>query len=306
MFQLCLLVFVLSIQNIISKNDEFVCPKDGRWPHPTDCEKYYTCNSGISVEGWCGNGLSYDPDHQRCDLSKNIECQNGERPSWTPPEGWGQSESVTSYAITKTTSDHDNENQVEKKTRAPKKRKTTTRPTTVATKLAHNRVTLPISQLVENTECTFQGNMPDPDNCQSYYTCKEDVITRIHCLDRQLFDEDTRLCNDYRKVFCGNRPTNERGIDPCIGQQNGWYADIENQCRVYYFCTEQRKAKMGECPVGSKWNSQRLRCDDPRNIPAPCGLRNNNGISLYHQYFSTILITFFSLLTFQQIVLYYK
>jgi hypothetical protein len=31
--------------------------------------------------------MSYDPDHKRCDLSKNVECQNGERPSWTPPEG---------------------------------------------------------------------------------------------------------------------------------------------------------------------------------------------------------------------------
>jgi hypothetical protein len=31
--------------------------------------------------------MAYDPDHQRCDLTKNIECQNGERPSWTPPEG---------------------------------------------------------------------------------------------------------------------------------------------------------------------------------------------------------------------------
>ena len=35
----------------------------------------------------CGTGMSYDPNHQRCDLSKNVECQNGERPSWTPPEG---------------------------------------------------------------------------------------------------------------------------------------------------------------------------------------------------------------------------
>lgn len=49
----------------------------------------------------------------------------------------------------------------------------------------------------------------------AYYTCKEDVITRIHCPDRQLFDEDNRLCNDYRKVFCANRPINERGTDPC-------------------------------------------------------------------------------------------
>lgn len=31
--------------------------------------------------------MNYDPNHQRCDLSKNVDCTNGERPSWTPPEG---------------------------------------------------------------------------------------------------------------------------------------------------------------------------------------------------------------------------
>ena len=146
----------------------------------------------------------------------------------------GQSEPVTNYVVTKTTTDpNDDENiEVTKKTRAAKKRKTTstTRSVVFVTKLARNLVTLPISALMENTECTFQGNMPDPDNCQgrtsqrlfscsslrlAYYTCKDDVITRAHCPDRQLFDEDNRLCNDYRKVFCANRPINERGIDPC-------------------------------------------------------------------------------------------
>jgi hypothetical protein len=149
----------------------------------------------------------------------------------------GESESVTSYVITKTTakSHDDNDDNIEggKKTRATKKRKTTTRPTTIATRLARNRVTLSISQLLEDSACTFQGNMPDPDNCQcnhfniivylsmfflffkAYYTCKEDVIARVHCPVKQLFDEDTRICNDYRKVFCADRPTNERGHDPC-------------------------------------------------------------------------------------------
>jgi hypothetical protein len=78
----------------------------------------------------------------------------------------GQSESVTNYVITKTTSDYRDDTEVEKKTRVPKKRKTTTRLTPVTTKLARNRVTLSISALVENNDCTFQGNMPDPDNCQ--------------------------------------------------------------------------------------------------------------------------------------------
>ena len=55
-----------------------------------------------------------------------------------------------------------------------------------------------------------------------------------------------------------------------IGQPNGWYAEIESQCRVYYLCTEQRKSKMGECAIGLKWNSQKHRCEDSRNILAPC------------------------------------
>ena len=121
----------------------------------------------------------------------------------------------------------------------------------------------------------------------AYFTCKDDLITRFQCPDKHLFDEDLLSCNDYRKVFCGNRPTSERGNDPCrsfvcsfllfkinfnlgTGQPNGWYADHENQCRLYYLCTEQRRTKMSECPIGSKWNSHRLRCDDPRYIAAPC------------------------------------
>lgn len=50
---------------------------------------------------------------------------------------------------------------------------------------------------------------------EDYYTCREDVIARVHCPDRQLFDEDNRICADYRKVFCETRPVNERDIDPC-------------------------------------------------------------------------------------------
>ena len=55
-----------------------------------------------------------------------------------------------------------------------------------------------------------------------------------------------------------------------FGQPNGWYADYRSQCQSYYLCTEQRQMKMDECPVGSKWNPQRLRCDNPRYIAAPC------------------------------------
>lgn len=31
--------------------------------------------------------MTYDIDHGRCDLSKNIDCKNGVRPNWIPPSG---------------------------------------------------------------------------------------------------------------------------------------------------------------------------------------------------------------------------
>ena len=55
-----------------------------------------------------------------------------------------------------------------------------------------------------------------------------------------------------------------------VGQPNGWYADYGNQCRSYFLCADQRKTKFNECPLGSKWNPHRLRCDDPKYIAAPC------------------------------------
>ena len=112
------------------------------------------------------------PGHHRKDVSSSfcLRCVDHVSIEFLG----GQSEGVTSYVVTKTTaSSHDDDDAREegddeekKVTRAPKKRKTTARPATPAAKLAAIRVTVPIAELVENTACTFQGNMPDPDNCQ--------------------------------------------------------------------------------------------------------------------------------------------
>ncbi|CAF3805804.1 unnamed protein product [Rotaria sp. Silwood1] len=272
-----ILYFLLNIQNNIG----FICPKDGRWPHPADCEKFYTCNAGIGVEAWCGNGMTYDVENRRCDLSKHIDCRYGERPKRILSSNF-QTESITEpILITTIPNLLDNKIKIEKSSY-----QTIIKLTTIITnKLINNKIFQLKNDLIENNPCKFQENKPDQYNCQSYFTCKDNLITRIQCPDKHLFDEYLRSCNDYRKVFCGNRPTDQSGNDPCLGQPNGWYADYGNQCRSYYLCTEQRKIKMDECPIGSKWNPQRLRCDDPRYIAAPCGYRRNNSGSLLSMYF---------------------
>lgn len=289
-----ILAFLFSIQNVHTDNIGFVCPKDGRWPHPADCEKFYTCNGGVGAEAWCGNGMAYDAEHSRCDLLKNIDCKNGERSNWTPSLE-RSTESISEKPIVKNTNSNDNQEDKDEKNS-----QTTMKSTTIITnKLILSKKLSSSIVFAENSRCTFQGNMPDQENCQSYFTCKDDIIVRFQCPDKHLFDEDLHTCNDYRKVFCGNRPTNEYGNDPCVGQSNGWYADYGNQCRSYFLCADQRKTKFNECPLGSKWNAHRLRCDDPKYIGAPCGYRNNhanNFLSLHSSpsYYYLITIMTFS------------
>jgi len=84
----------------------------------------------------------------------------------SPTVSGGQSEGVTNYVLKTTTESSDDEFDFDKKTKSAKRRKTTTQSTTVITRAARHRATIPISQLVEDTECTFHGNTPDPENCQ--------------------------------------------------------------------------------------------------------------------------------------------
>ncbi|CAF0884081.1 unnamed protein product [Didymodactylos carnosus] len=252
-------------------SSEFICPADGRWPDPKDCEKYLTCNSGISVGGWCGSGMAYDVDNKRCDLSKNIECNAGERPNWTPPENWQNDESVKSVS-TKTT--HDDSTTTIRHVSIKRNQKTTlTTKTTVQKVSSSTRDPMAIE---EGKLCMFKGNVADVSNCASYFYCKEGISVKSRCPEKNLFDDDLKTCNDYRKVFCGDRPENEKYKDPCNGQPNGKYTEIDTGCISWYTCIDQGKAKSDDCPGGSRFNTLTLRCDHPRNIPKPCGLRSKS------------------------------
>jgi hypothetical protein len=71
-------------------------------------------------------------------------------------------ESITVKTIVKTTPTISNANR-----ETEKEHKTTIKLTTIrSSKLAHGRILLSTNELIENSPCTFQGNMPDQDSCQ--------------------------------------------------------------------------------------------------------------------------------------------
>lgn len=49
----------------------------------------------------------------------------------------------------------------------------------------------------------------------AYFVCRDEMILRMKCPDKHLYDEYLHSCNEYRKVFCGNRPIDISSSDPC-------------------------------------------------------------------------------------------
>ncbi|XP_046449866.1 uncharacterized protein LOC124198204 [Daphnia pulex] len=66
--------------------DGFICPKllpsefvkdlNPKYPHPTNCQKYYVCLKGVTpVEQNCYPGEVFNNNSKQCDLPENvIQC----------------------------------------------------------------------------------------------------------------------------------------------------------------------------------------------------------------------------------------
>lgn len=245
-----------------AKAAAFTCPGDGKWPDETDCGKFHNCQGASETGGWCGPGMSFDTDNQRCEMALAINCKDGDRPDWKPPDNWSGKLKMTTtttkkaVATTKKSENSDGKDDSEA-----------------------NVIVATTKSIKENDACIFKGLMPDIENCQSYFYCKDSVVNKQLCPDRQLFDDETKGCKEFKDVYCGDRPVNDKGQDQCRLRPNGVYPNLENGCSDFYQCSNQKKTKSGECPQGLKFNLLTLRCDWPGNVPVPCGSKraSNSG-----------------------------
>jgi len=68
----------------------FLCPeKDGYFPDPRQCDKYYDCYDGVAEEVLCPDGMvfnpNFDPRREPCDHYFQVEC--GDRIELQPAQG---------------------------------------------------------------------------------------------------------------------------------------------------------------------------------------------------------------------------
>ncbi|KAI3385679.1 hypothetical protein SNEBB_000458 [Seison nebaliae] len=236
----------------------FKCPSDGKWPDPWDCGRFHKCNGDFREDGWCGPGMAYDPVYERCDMASSLQCNNGERPDWEPPDNWPGKDGKG--------------DKKKKKTKKNKKSKisTTISPSTSTTTTV-NEI------LKEGRSCHYDEKyLPNPKDCNQYFVCVNRRLGKFSCPRNELFDEETRKCTKENDVECGERPVLEIGKNLCDGRPNGVYPNVDDGCTEFYQCINQKKTKSGQCPNGLKFNVLTMRCDWIKNVPQPCGQLSMN------------------------------
>jgi len=99
------------------------------------------------------------------------------------------------------------------------------------------------------------GFFPDPEQCDLYYECIDDVATPSLCPDGLMFDNSTTTaakCDFPHNVICGGREyvqEREKDIDPRCYRANGFFNhEDENECTKFYQCVFG-KAFENTCPT---------------------------------------------------------
>jgi hypothetical protein len=112
------------------------------------------------------------------------------------------------------------------------------------------------------------SRVSNPDNCQSYFECRNRRHTEIFCADSMSFDSNTNQCRDESSVNCVNK--NGQQSEICRGQRNGQRFQNPLSCADYFECqNNQRIAKV--CENGQLYNSQIGACSNQANVN--CGSR---------------------------------
>ncbi len=67
--------------NLIGPDPDFVCPGYGIWPHPVQCELYYTCYFTEPTYLWkCSGTLLFDLRYDGCNYPELTDCGDRIRP----------------------------------------------------------------------------------------------------------------------------------------------------------------------------------------------------------------------------------
>ncbi|XP_046391247.1 probable endochitinase [Ischnura elegans] len=75
-FFLVIFGVVLAFTGCQAQSDTFRCLRDGLFPDPYECAKYYECHGGILTHSTCAPGEIFDAIGRHCALPSDAKCRD--------------------------------------------------------------------------------------------------------------------------------------------------------------------------------------------------------------------------------------
>lgn len=246
--------------------------EDGvKFQDPSNCTQWYDCVDGVaSQSNACVNGTFFDKHNQTCVSKDQATCHQD--PCANRPDSIfiADPTSCTSYlycsngvsvrGICSKNLNFDAENQI----------------CTSSSNYKCTNTTLDYDQL-----CLLIPDnifIADSEDCQGWYTCKNNIPSKGKCSPGYLFDAPTASCNLNGNVECGSRSTaNVTTVQtPALAGEcsnPGTYIPDNKTCEGFYYCYDYGRNNsqliFGECNSGSFFDASQGGCANRTLVECP-------------------------------------
>ncbi|BFZ05006.1 hypothetical protein BsWGS_08045 [Bradybaena similaris] len=99
--------------------------------------------------------------------------------------------------------------------------------------------------------------------CWGYVRCVNGEPKVTSCPDGSSFDVSTKQCTD--------QVGNAKGCGLCDGKPDGFYADLLEDCEVFFSCNAGVASDEQKCPKYMKYDEKGGKCNMPQLFGGPCG-----------------------------------
>jgi len=264
----------------------FTCPADGFFADPWDCKTYHYCLEKKPKTFKCKGGLWYDPKQSNCDWPEKVECAAA--PPTTPSTEGSTSSTVPTTTVWSAISCPEFTSgffpdpydcSIYHWCAMGKDKIIACQPGLFYDQ-SRGTCDWPAKVTCEHKcpgpDSDAYGlilNFIDNENCGRFYECQLNGILKLQqCAYPQQWSVETRKCEDYRMVKCGNRKAAKYPCDydtsplcslkpTCEGKFDGIYPDLKRRkCTWHYECRDERTIMHRRCRKGFRFNEQIGRC----------------------------------------------
>ncbi|XP_033113936.1 fibrillin-2-like, partial [Anneissia japonica] len=238
--------------------------EDGNYANPMDCNSYYACSGGVTIDVSCPEGLAFNQQDNECQQPGDVPGCAGTGPGGSPT-CVGREDGF--YA------DQTNCNRFYRCVGGVITSFNNCNPG-----LYFDAVSFSCN-LPENVPncggggggggiCSgrLDGNYRDPQNCNQYIACSGgSLIATLSCQGNLVFNEDDDRCDFPQNVQGCETFVGDGGDPVCSGLSDGNYR-VPNNCSAILSCVGGF-AFYQVCPAGTVYYNVNDTCTLPANVP---------------------------------------